>query len=395
MRILFVAHSFPRWDGDVPGNFLLQLATALTARGVAVRVVAPAADGAAASESIHGVDVRRVRYAPASWQTIAYTGEMADAVKRSWTARAALAGLIATTAGATARHARDFGADVIHAHWWFPGALAATLPGVAGGRPVVVTAHGSDVRLARGIASARRLCRAVARRCTAVAAVSSWLCSQLRAMAPDAPDCEVAPMPVAPGLFHPPSLEAKRAGVLFVGRLNEQKGIASLLRAFAQTPSDTRLTVVGTGPDADASRRLASSLGVGERVEWRTVTSQSELADLYRSAEVLAVPSRDEGLGLVAAEAALCGTPVVAYASGGITDVVVDGVTGRLVTLGDETALASALRQLIADPGHAASLGAAGAIRARDRFTADAAAARYLAIYERARLARTRETRSS
>ena len=123
MRVLFVTHSYPRRVGDAPGSFLLRLARALAARGVEVRVLAPAGAGLASRETIDGVPVTRVRYAPRAWETLAYGGDMAERVRAGWGARLALGGLLAATAAGVARRARA--ADVVHAHWWFPAGFVA------------------------------------------------------------------------------------------------------------------------------------------------------------------------------------------------------------------------------------------------------------------------------
>jgi starch synthase len=93
------------------------------------------------------------------------------------------------------------------------------------------------------------------------------------------------------------------------------------------------------------------------------------------------VPSTDEGLGLVAAEALLCETPVIAFRSGGLTDVIQDGTTGILVTPGDTAELAKALDGVLASPQHAADLGRAGRLFSLSAFAPESAASRYAAIY--------------
>lgn len=201
-------------------------------------------------------------------------------------------------------------------------------------------------------------------------------------MAPDVP-CAVAPMPVGAELFAPPPGDAPRDGVLFVGRLTAQKGVDLLLRALAAQSVSATLTVVGSGPEEARLRALAAELGLGSRVRWTPARPQAELAAFYGRAAVVAVPSHEEGLGLVAVEAGLCETPVVGFDSGGLSDVVRDGVTGLLARSGDTSALGAALASLLADPGRARTMGA----RARDAaepFTPRAAAARYAAVYDAA-----------
>lgn len=387
MRVVFLTHNFPRYPGDAAGSFLLRLAIALRDVDVDVRVVAPAAADVAPNDVIEGIAVSRFRYAPRARETIAYTGNMAADVRGSWGARGALLGMIAAGARAASRECVRHRAELLHAHWWFPAGLSATLPLAPRTLPLVVTSHGSDVRLGGATAMGRTLFARVARRADAYTFVSRWLREQV-ATFHDLPGAEVAPMPVATDVFTPPPAGGPRAGLLFVGRLNAQKGPAELLRASARQRTPTELTFVGDGPDAASLRALAESLGVAARVRWSSAVPQTQLAALYRAAAALVVPSTDEGLGLVAVEAQLCETPVVAFASGGLTDVVADGTTGLLVPPGDTDALAAALDRVGADHDLARALGTGGRAAAMGRFAPAAVASRYRAVYESALRAR-------
>jgi glycosyltransferase involved in cell wall biosynthesis len=381
VRVLFLAHSFPRRPGDAPGSFLLRLARALADAGIDVQVVAPAAPGLAAAEELEGIPVTRFRYAPRRWETLAYTGNMAEDVRRSTSAKLALAGFLAAEGAAARRAAARFRPDVLHAHWWFPNGLAATLPGAPRAIPLVTTFHGSDVRLARSVPAARAPLRRVVRHSAVLTAVSRWLADEARAAVPEARPV-VAPMPVATELFTPGGQRDARR-LLFVGRLNAQKGIETLLRALARAARSATLDVVGDGPDRDRLHTIAAELGVAERVRWLGALPQDRLPELYRRAAALVVPSTGEGLGLVAVEAMLCETPVVAYRSGGLLDVVEDGRTGLLVEPGDPALLARALDDVLDRPD-AAALGREGRRRAREAFSPAAAARRYAEIYHEA-----------
>ena len=381
MRVLFVTHSFPRHAGDTAGAFVLRLAAALGNIGVTVEVLAPSAPTLPSVDTIEGITVRRFRYAPGQWETLAYAGTMAEQVQASLRGKAVLAGLLAGGTLAVRRSLSTFAPDVIHAHWWFPSGLMV-LSAIAR-QPLVTTMHGSDVRLAAKNSWAPVLFRRVMQRSAAVTTVSAFLADGAAAMEPGVA-AEIEPMPVNIDLFSPAGVRAQ-SQFLFVGRLNAQKGIRVLLDALASTRPNTSLDVVGEGPDEPALRAHASARGLAARVRWHGALPQQLLVPLYRSATALVVPSEGEGLGLVAVEAQLCETPVIAFNSGGITDVIHHEVTGTLVPAGDSAALAAAMDDVVANPARAAALGKAGRATALTRFAPAAVAARYKVIYDRVR----------
>ena len=386
MRVLFLTHSFPRYPGDVAGSFVLRLATALGNEGVAVRVLAPSARDTSSRDEMGLVGVERFRYAPRRLETLAYTGNMAAQVRQSWGARAALAGLLGAELVATLRAVRAFRPDVLHAHWWFPNGVVGGWAGAITHVPMVTTFHGTDVRMARAYPVSRPLFRRVLRRSAAVTAVSRWLAAEAQEMSGIMP--KVAPMPVETRIFTPPADGIRTDRLLFVGRLTRQKGVDLLLRALTLLPSTAALDVVGDGDERAALEALANELGVSQRVVWHGAQPGDALPAFYRRAMALVVSSVDEGLGLVAVEAQLCETPVVALASGGLIDVVEHGVTGLLVEQRDPAALAGAIATLAALPDRGASLGKAGRERALSQFAPSVAARRYLDIY-RSALGRT------
>jgi len=378
VKALFVAHSFPRFDGDAAGSFILRLAVGLASEGVSVRVVAPSATRLDATDTIRGIDVRRFRYAPRSHETLAYSGTMAEDVARSMTAKAALGSFIIAETAAVLSQCRRWKPDVIHAHWWFPNGVAASTASRLSRIPLVTTSHGSDLRLLRGKPAARPLARYVFHRSARVACVSRWLAQQAAPLCRTVP--VVAPMPVATSLFEPgPDRDARR--VIFVGRLSAQKGIESAIRSLALMQRDVTMDVVGDGPDRALLLELAHSLALSDRIVWHGHVRHDEIPALLARASVLLAPFAEEGLGLVAAEAQLCETPPVGFASGGLTDVIEDGTTGALVAPGDIHAFAAAADAIISDPQRRAQLGAAGRTAALARFSTPAVARQYVQIY--------------
>ena len=378
IRVLFVSHSYPRADGDIAGSFVHRLDVALAARGDIVRVLAPATADADQTAELDGIRVDRYGYAPAAWQTLAYEGNMAQQVQGSWRGKAAFAGLLLGGALAVRRAVAAWRPAVVHAHWWLPGALQCAWS--IGRTPLVTTLHGSDVRLAIGVPRAHGAFRAVMRRSQRVTAVSRWLRDEALAMAPGT-SIEVGPMPVDVSLFTP-SPGAKENKLLFVGRLNAQKGAGQLLEALAGSGSNCTLDVIGAGDDRAALAARAAALGLASRVTFHGALPQAQLVPFYQRARAVVVPSEQEGLGLVAVEAQLCETPVIAFRSGGLTDVVIDGETGYLVPSGDIPAMSFAINAVDTHPSDALARGRVGRSRMLLAFNPAAVSEHYHSVYQ-------------
>jgi D-inositol-3-phosphate glycosyltransferase len=160
--------------------------------------------------------------------------------------------------------------------------------------------------------------------------------------------------------------------MLFVGRLQPLKGAELAIGALAELRRpDVTLLIVGgpsgRGGEAEVQRlrELIASRGLGGQVRFVQPQPHYLLSTFYRAADVVLVPSRSESFGLVALEAAACGTPVIASAVGGLQTLVDDHLTGWLIPDRNPVAYANRLRLLFADPDLARSMGAAAAARAR------------------------------
>ncbi len=382
-RVLFVTHNFPRASGDSAGGFLLDLAKALGSAGIAVEVIAPHARGLPERHIIDGIPVQRVRYGSDASETLAYTGTMAEQVKASTQGKRAMLRMIGAMRRATRHRLASGDIDIVHAHWWFPAALAIGRTAVRARVPMVVTSHGSDARMATGVTAS--LAAFALGRATHVTTVSRWLAQRLHPLTP-AP-ITVAPMPADVSAFTPSAaIRAVPPRLLFVGRLNAQKNPAVLLRALATLDEELQLDVVGDGPDAETLHALAATLGIAHRVVWHGQQPRDAMPAFYARAAATLVPSRDEGFGMVAAESLLCETPVIAANSGGLPDIVRHGETGALVEHADDPAAwATAVREVVQVSGHGTRMGSAGRIAMLALVSPDAVSERYRAVYESAR----------
>jgi D-inositol-3-phosphate glycosyltransferase len=176
--------------------------------------------------------------------------------------------------------------------------------------------------------------------------------------------------------------------LLFVGRIQPLKSLDVAVEALAQLPrrSGAFLVVVGGPSGAEGREELAriralvGRLGLEDRVRFVPPQRHELLSTFYRAADVCVVPSRSESFGLVALEAAACGTPVVAAAVGGLTTLVDDERTGYLVDGRDPATYAERIDRIVSDHRRAAAMSVAATAMAR-RYTWSIAAARLRRLY--------------
>lgn len=392
MRVLALTHVFPRSVDDAAAPFLLRWAQGLADAAASVVVVAPHDAGLPARHVVGRIPVRRVRYGPDAWERLAYRGEM-HALVRSPAGPPLLACLVGGLAVAVRALVHAGRPDVLAVHWWLPGAVIARLAGGAPGLgvPVVVHVHGTDVALLEGRPRLAALARWALEGVTRVEAVSHDLAERLEAATGRRADA-VNPMPMAfvPSAYVPSqhgpmasdprrpleSAAARPFTVLGVGRLVEDKGFDELLDAVALLQRPARVVVVGEGPHGAALAERAARLGVALELTGRL--APEELGVRYAAADVVAQPSRREGLGLVAAEAVVAGIAVVATDSGGVRDVL--GSDG-LVAVGDVAGLAAALERVAADPDAARLRSSSRARAVAALLSPEASAQRTLAGY--------------
>jgi alpha-maltose-1-phosphate synthase len=178
-------------------------------------------------------------------------------------------------------------------------------------------------------------------------------------------------------------IDLARPYVIFVGRITRQKGVPVLLRAAASLDPGAQLVLCAGQADTPELLAEVTALVAGlPGVIWiPKMLQKREVIQLLTHATVFACPSLYEPLGIVNLEAMACGTAVVGSRTGGIPEVVADGVTGLLVEPDDPLALASALNALLADPARAAAMGQAGRDRAVAEFGWDTVAAQTAALY--------------
>ncbi len=275
------------------------------------------------------------------------------------------------------------------------------------GLPFGVIVHGGDLLTLRERMRAGRWKRHLLRRMMGASSVfvanSSWTaraCRDLLAELDIDADVRVVPPGTDPERFRPDRSAGDRfrisralpAGwwLVTVARLVPHKGIDTALHAVAELASsrpDLHYAVIGRGDDLGRLEHLAEELGIRDRVQFLTDVSDAELPSAYAMGDIYVGLSREhgievEGFGIALLEAAATGLPVVAGRSGGTSDAVEDGVTGRLVDPLSAAEAARTISSLLDDPEHAARLGLAGRERVIAELTWDAVVARLRSLGE-------------
>lgn len=324
------------------------------------------------------------------------------------------------TLGVDLQMAQDVaGADVVHSHTWYTngaGRLAQLLHGI----PHVVTAHSLEPlrpwkaeQLGGGYRVSSWIEESAFLSADAVIAVSDGMRQDILRSYPALDESRVSvvhngidltrwrPAP-DDELVTSLGIDPNRPTVVFVGRITRQKGLSYLLQAVDQLDKDVQVVLCAGAPDtpeilAEVQARVVELQAQRSGVVWiDRLLSHREIVAVLSTATTFVCPSIYEPLGIVNLEAMACGIPVVGTATGGIPEVIDDGVTGRLVPieqLSDGSGLpvdpdrfvkdlAGALSDVLRDPVRARMMGRAGRARAESDFSWDRIAHATAAIYE-------------
>ena len=362
LRVLLFSTLYPSSARPGHGVFVeTRLRELLAGGGVQVKVVAPVpwfpstdprhgerARMAATprAETRHGIEVLHPRYLlpPRIGQNIAPF-------------------VLALGAWGTLRRLRrqGFDFDLIDAHFYYPDGVAAALLARLLGKPLVVTARGSDLNVFGRDALPRALMRWTSRVAAASVGVCQALVDILRGWGADPARLHVMRNGVDTRRFHPvPQAQARQqlglhgAPLLMsVGHLVDVKGhdlTIDVLALVAQRMPGARLCFVGDGPLRQPLQAQATALGLAERVHFAGAVPNEQLASWFSAADVTVLASRSEGWANVLLESMACGTPVVATAVGGTAEVVADACAGVVVQQRDAASLAAAVLRLLAAP---------------------------------------------
>ena len=289
----------------------------------------------------------------------------------------------------------EVGIDLVHAHYAVPHATAAVLARdmVRSKRPVVITTlHGTDVTLVGLDRAYLRTTQYSVEKSDLVTAVSDYLADYTVSEMGVRRKIEVIPNAVDLERFKPrqsPELRQRYAHpeeklLLHVSNFRPVKRTQDVIRVFAKVSEQlgSRLLMIGDGPERHKAAELAAELGISGRVSF--LGSFPRIEDLMAVCDLFLLPSSQESFGLVALEAMASGVPVVAARTGGIPEVVQDGVSGYLCAVKGIDAMAKAAVRLLTDETLHSDFAKAARARAESAFSEAVILPQYERAYEKA-----------
>lgn len=389
MRIAMISeHASPLGDGGQQAH-VADLSAALAELGHEVRVYTRREDPAVAEEvtTSGGIRVVHVPAGPAHVVPpdllLPYMGEFARWLGDQWRA--------------------GWQPEVVHAHFWTSGLAAVTVARQLG-IPVVQSFHElGEVRAGDGKPSRTGYERALGRAVDRVVAQTQDEVRGLVRIGVPRAQLTVVPAGVDSERFSPdgPAVERdpERPRILSVGRLVERKGFGDVIQAMRWVPGAEVVVVGGPHPDqlpadpgARKLRAMAEKLQVADRFRLVGRVPHADMPRWYRSADVLVAAPWQEEFEPSTLEAMACGVPIVGTAVGGLTETIVDGLTGDLVPPRDPRALGGALRRLVNDKVRRFAYATAALDRARQAYSWRRVAAQVGSVYNAVTGARRKDS---
>jgi len=372
-NLLLFTSTFPRWpsDQDIP-LFVYELGKELT-RHFNVFVLSPHAPGAKKEEVMDQMRVIRFPYFyPDQSQSLAYGSGILANLKSNRGALLQIPSFLFCQWRALKKTIRRHNIDVINSHWMIPqGWIASFLP-QSDSVKHVLTIHAAGLFALRRLAFGKCMARRIVDRSDLIYCVSRYNHEVLEKLTGHTVESRILPMGIHTGYYselldtaplrRELQLESEKV-ILYVGKLNEKKGVTYLLKAFEKIKdevSSTQLVIVGTGILEDTLKHETHKAGLSPRVHFAGSQNKETVRKYFKAADVVAVPSiidsggETEGLPVVLLEALACGKPVVATRVGGAPDAIRDGHNGFLVPPKDPDSLALKLKEAL--QGESASL---------------------------------------
>ena len=350
-KLLITGSTFPRWEGDSEPRFILDYAKVMT-KYYEVHVLVPMAPGAKEEEEMEGVLVHRYHYFPIyKFETLCYPGAIVPRIKEKKTRIILVPFLLVALRKNLKKCSKEF--DLVHSNWLIPqGIVQSTIKKTS----YIVTGHGGDIT-SLNFWPFKQMKKRTLKNAKHIIVVSEALREYVESFYPN-DKTSIISMGCDTRAFCPKNRinnyfgQNEKKVILFVGRLEEVKGLTYLIEAMKDI-NDAVLYIVGKGSLENELKEQANEMS--DKIVFVGGKTHKELPQVYASADVFVAPSvtasdgGKEGFGLVVIEAMASGIPVVASKSGGIKEIVKDEENGLLCEEKDVLGLSKAINRVIND----------------------------------------------
>ncbi len=357
-KVLVLTSTFPRWKDDTTPSFVFDLCRYLAHKNKMI-VLAPHYKGAQFHETMDEVEIHRFQYFHKNHQKVAYDGGIIPNVRKSFLAKLQLPLFLYSEYTKAKKLVKKYRPQILHAHWLIPqGIIAASLKKEFN-IPFIMTVHGSDLfPLKNPIFKSMQ--KYVLKHCDMCTVNSYATYKEVIERFPQAKSkLVIRSMGVNVKQFEKkvtrPKPYKNKKIVLFVGRINEQKGIQYLIKAIPKVKDkfkNIRLLIIGEGDYKKEMEHLVDFLDIRDEVEFLGPKKHGDIVDYYKMADVFVLPSvthkiGTEGFGLVLLEAMSAKTPVIGTNSGGIPYIIKNNHNGLLIGEKDNKAIAEAIIKVL------------------------------------------------
>jgi len=342
---------FPKFKGDYYGSFVFDEVKALAEEGFEMHVVTQHNPGISYEEIMDNIHVHRFRWLePKTFRALVHFHGLMDTFRMITYVISLFFNLI--------RIIRKYKIQIIHAHSVIPTGFVASIVSKLMHKPLFITAHGMDINNFENSRIFNYFIASSLNSSFKSIAVSEDLAKKMRFMVKDKNRVFVLRNAVDTDRFNPTRDKSIRSKfdindedilILFVGYLDEFKGIFELINAFNVINSENRnvkLMMVGTGPKKEDLLKILTKMNIEDEVIFTGRVEPQKIHKYYQAADIFVLPSYTEGLPVSVLEAMACGLPVVATNVGGIPEIITDRVNGFIVPSKNEKELIKKLAAL-------------------------------------------------
>jgi len=383
MKICILTTIFPRFQGDMYGNFIYLLVKRLVEKRIIVEVVCSHYKGIQGEEMWDGIKIFRYRYMiPTAFQRLTYEGGILAALGKSHWNKVLVPFFMISFLFKGLKVGKS--CNLIHAHWTISG-LVALLVGKLYRKPIVLTIHGSDINVLNKKFLLKLMNRFILSKVDNIIAVSPALKEKVIEMGILQEKLWYIPNGVDPNEFCPAldnfSIPQK---MLWVGRISKEKGLHILIKAMKEILKEVpqaQLTLVGDGPERRNIEQMIKDYQLEEHIHLEGFRSHLEISRYFKISHIFVLPSIREGFPLVILEALASGLPCVASDVGGVKAVIEDGVNGYLVSPSDAKDFSLKVVELMSNPDLMKEMGENARKKIVDHYSWDSIADRTIALY--------------